>query len=558
MFLTLLTLLVALVISCVSAYFSIVGLTMIFSGAFYAVLSMGASLEVGKLVTASWLYNNWKSASFLLKTYLCIAVFILMSITSLGIFGFLSRAHIEQNANAQENTAIVERINNDVARLKINIEKAETRLKQLESTGGGADVNIQNQITIEQARIDSAYKRIQPAIDEQNKLIDSQIKILTDQIQAVDNHLSTLQKYIDSSEVAKAQSMVGTKADGSWGPGTAQTVKLWQNQKEQEKQNILNKVESANKNNQTIILARSEIQRLRQSVETQVDESNKLINKLREQLGKSSAEDLNRSISEQQHIIKEANRETEELTEKKFKLESNIRKIESEVGPIKYIANFVSDNRSDPNLLEKAVTWMILVIVLVFDPLAVLLLIAANTGLQNKFKDKPSDENLLDQWNRMIEEAEKAMTKSLPVEKSEDKPSESVTIEPKPKLEIIKKQKNFQIPASALDKLIDISMWNNGKQNYFSAKGQVGFGTAFPNEDYAERYFIRTDSAPTRVFEYIENHWAPVDHSVLLTLNTDTYTLHLMYCINNNLIKKDSLTSVEIKLVETKNKNNDK
>jgi len=556
MFLTLLTLLVALVISCVSAYFSIVGLTMIFSGAFYSVLAMGASLEVGKLVTASWLYNNWKSASFLLKTYLCIAVVILMAITSLGIFGFLSRAHIEQNASAQENTAIVERINNDIARLKINNEKAETRLKQLESTGGGADVNIQNQITTEQARIDSAYKRIQPVIDEQNKLIDSQIKILTDQIQAIDNQLATLQKYIDSGEVSKAQSMVGTKADGSWGPGTAQSVKLWQNQKEQEKQNILNKVESANKNNQTILTARNEIQRLRKSVETQVEESNKLINKLREQLGKSSAEDLNKSISEQQNIIKEANREIDELTEKKFKLESNIRKIESEVGPIKYIANFIIDNRADPNLLEKSVTWMILVIVLVFDPLAVLLLIAANTGLRNKFKDNPSEENLLNQWNKMIEEAEKAVTKSLPAKKTKDEPKEAIAVEPK--LEITKKQKNFQISEPVQDKLIDISMWNNGKQNYFSASGQVGFGIAFPNKDYSERYFIRTDSSPTRVFEYIENHWAPVDHSVLLTQNADAYTLHLIYCIDNNLIKKDSLTPVEIKLVETKNKNNDK
>jgi hypothetical protein len=144
----------------------------------------------------------------------------------------------------------------------------------------------------------------------------------------------------------------------------------------------------------------------------------------------------------------------------------------------------------------------------------------------------------------------------LPAKKTKDEPKEAIAVEPK--LEITKKQKNFQISEPVQDKLIDISMWNNGKQNYFSASGQVGFGIAFPNKDYSERYFIRTDSSPTRVFEYIENHWAPVDHSVLLTQNADAYTLHLIYCIDNNLIKKDSLTPVEIKLVETKNKNNDK
>jgi len=91
-----LALLVALIVSGVSAYFSIIGLTTLFSSAFIPVVIMGASLEIGKLVTVSWLHRNWDSSPWVLKTYLSIAVVVLMFITSMGTFGFLSRAHIEQ------------------------------------------------------------------------------------------------------------------------------------------------------------------------------------------------------------------------------------------------------------------------------------------------------------------------------------------------------------------------------------------------------------------------------------------------------------------------------
>jgi len=91
-----LALLVALVVSGVSAYFSIIGLTTLFAAAFIPVVIMGGALEVGKLVTVSWLHRNWHSCPWLLKSYLSVAVVVLMFITSMGTFGFLSRAHIEQ------------------------------------------------------------------------------------------------------------------------------------------------------------------------------------------------------------------------------------------------------------------------------------------------------------------------------------------------------------------------------------------------------------------------------------------------------------------------------
>lgn len=95
-FLPLLVLATGLIISAVAAYFSILGLTTIFSGAFWPVFIMGSVLELGKLVAVSWLYNNWRITPLTIKTYLSASIAVLMLITSMGIFGLLSRAHIDQ------------------------------------------------------------------------------------------------------------------------------------------------------------------------------------------------------------------------------------------------------------------------------------------------------------------------------------------------------------------------------------------------------------------------------------------------------------------------------
>ena len=96
MILAMSTLLTALGISAVAAYYSIVGLMAIFSASAMSIAIMGVVLEIGKLITASWLYQNWKRVPFLLKSYLTLAVIVLMFITSMGIFGYLSKAHIDQ------------------------------------------------------------------------------------------------------------------------------------------------------------------------------------------------------------------------------------------------------------------------------------------------------------------------------------------------------------------------------------------------------------------------------------------------------------------------------
>ena len=126
------TLLTALAISGVAAYYSIIGLVAIFSASVIPIAVMGVVLETGKLVTAAWLYHYWKKVNKLLKTYLISAVIILMFITSMGIFGFLSKAHIEQTTVQSDNTLQIESIDSQISRQQKDIERAELQLTLLD------------------------------------------------------------------------------------------------------------------------------------------------------------------------------------------------------------------------------------------------------------------------------------------------------------------------------------------------------------------------------------------------------------------------------------------
>ena len=123
----------ALSVSAVAGWFSIVGLMAIFPAAAIPILTMGAVLEVAKLVTASWLYRNWNTAATLLKSYFTVAVVVLSIITSIGIFGFLSKAHIEQTVNVGgSNELQIEALERRIAYQQKIIKDAETVLDQLD------------------------------------------------------------------------------------------------------------------------------------------------------------------------------------------------------------------------------------------------------------------------------------------------------------------------------------------------------------------------------------------------------------------------------------------
>jgi hypothetical protein len=142
---------------------------------------------------------------------------------------------------------------------------------------------------------------------------------------------------------------------------------------------MLGKIDDVRKDESPVIqTARDEIQRLRESAEAQVVNSQALIERLRSQLAQTDkAVEIDAAVDEQLLKIKVAEAELDILTEKKYKLEGEYRMLEAEVGPIKYIAEFVYGETADNTMLEEAVRWVILIIIFVFDPLAVLLLIAS-------------------------------------------------------------------------------------------------------------------------------------------------------------------------------------
>ena len=133
MFLTLLTFISAISISVIAAGYSIIGLATLFAGATTAIIAMGGALEVGKLVAASWLYNNWRSdVPRLLKAYLFVAIIVLVFITSMGIFGFLSKAHLDQVKPTSSNNIKIELIDNQILSQEKIIDRSQKTLNLLD------------------------------------------------------------------------------------------------------------------------------------------------------------------------------------------------------------------------------------------------------------------------------------------------------------------------------------------------------------------------------------------------------------------------------------------
>ena len=345
MILAWLLLLTGLTISAVAIYYSVVGLAAIFSAAVIPIIIMGSALEVGKLVCASWLKANWDRAPALMKTYMTIAVIVLMLITSMGIFGFLSKAHSDQSL-----------VSGDViAKISVYDEKIKTEKENIEANR-------------------KALKQMDEAVDQ------SMARSTTEQ-------------------------------------GANRAVNIRQSQAKE-----------------------------RTRLQNEITASQKKIASLNDERAPIAAE---------------------------------VRKVEAEVGPLKYIAAFVY-GATDESILEKAVTWVIITIIIVFDPLAVIMLLAAQMTFgwrrekKENLKEEPAypkddgpiteaqveqikehvethtevpsetpltalggditapeepevpgtTESELDKWNKMVEEAERAIVE-------EEKPAEeTVIVEP--------------------------------------------------------------------------------------------------------------------------------
>ena len=294
MILALLLLLSGLAISAVAIYYSVAGLVAIFSAAVIPIMVMGISLEVGKLVIASWIKARWKQAPFLMKSYAIVAVSILMVITSLGIFGFLSKAHSDQSLVSGDVQAKVAIYDEKIKTAKENIESDRRQLKQMDD-----------------------------AVDQ----------------------------------------IMGRSSD----------------EKGADKANVVRKSQ----------------QRDRVSLAQDIESNQKIISKLNDESAPIRAE---------------------------------VRKVDAEVGPIKYIAAFIYGANPDANILERAVTWVIILIVIVFDPLAVVMLLASQMTFQWVKEERIAEEKRLRELAE--ENTSDEMTKDTQTEISKESVGELSVHEP--------------------------------------------------------------------------------------------------------------------------------
>lgn len=252
-----LTLLVALTLSSVAAWYSIIGLTAIFAGAVIPVIIMGSILEIGKITTTVWLRKYWGRSGFLLKLYLVPAVIALALLTSMGIFGFLSKAHMDQGIISGDSQAKLSLYDEKIKTQRDNIELARKALTQMD-----------NQVDQRLSRGDSENSA------------ERAVQIRRQQ----------------AGERAKLQKEIG-----------------------------------------------------------------------------------------------EAQKEIAKLNEERAPIAAETRKIEAEVGPIKYIAALIYGDTTDNNTLESAVRWVIILLVIVFDPLAIALVLAANASKEWDKEDEKKE-----------------------------------------------------------------------------------------------------------------------------------------------------------------------
>lgn len=385
MFLGFIVLLTALTISSVAIYYSVAGLVAIFAAAAIPIAIMGVALEIAKLVTTVWLHKYWDQSVWWLKTYLSISVVVLMLITSMGIFGYLSKAHIEQTAQAEQGIQEIERLQSQITEHETQLASIKSDNEEIKKSGSNRDQEIQSQIDLEQKRIESAYSRIQPAIDEQNLIITkaeentkNRVDIFQSQVDEIRTNLENLSNALLENDVRKAQAIVGVDQDGDLGPGTTRAIDNYRTVQEQKLSDLIAKIEDIKtESNPEIQTARTEIQRLKSIAEKEISDSNALIARLRTQIGTTDTAGIDQQIQENNEKINKLNERISVLSDEKFKLETEYRKLEAEVGPIKYIAEFIYGETADKTLLEEAVRWVIVMIIFVFDPLAVLLLIAS-------------------------------------------------------------------------------------------------------------------------------------------------------------------------------------
>lgn len=317
-----LALVTALVLSGIAAWYSVVGLTAIFAAAVLPIIIMGGALEFAKVITTVWLHRYWDKCGKVMKIYLTTAVAVLALVTSMGIFGYLSKAHLDQGIPTGDVAAQIQLIDE-----KINIQK---------------------------------------------ELISSERQ----NIQAARNTLTQMDAQL--------------------------TARLDRGDSEAS-------VERA-------VQIRTQQRRERTA--------------------------LNNEISAAQKRIELSNQEIQKLNLEKAPIAASYRKIEAEVGPIKYIAALIYGDNPDTATLERAVRWVIILLIFVFDPLALMLVIAAISSYKWEFdeEDTKKEEKTVPLPNSIESAPTPQNDNDL---KQEDTQSLEQNVSPKKKLKILEKVKRF-------------------------------------------------------------------------------------------------------------------
>jgi len=167
-----LTLLAGFLLSLTAAYYSIIGLLAIFPGAVIPISLMGGSLEFAKLVAASWLYRSWSFAPKLIKAYFIFAILILVLITSLGTFGYLSKVHLETQSNTTDNTVEISRLQNEIISEKQQMQNAQTSITILNNLVEKTDikdaVRVRSRQKTERAELTDIVKSSSKIINDLN------------------------------------------------------------------------------------------------------------------------------------------------------------------------------------------------------------------------------------------------------------------------------------------------------------------------------------------------------------------------------------------------------
>lgn len=368
----------ALLLSSIAAYFSVIGLSTIFPGSIISIIVMAFGLELAKIIVAVWAHQNWQKISRLTKFYLSTSVIVLMGITSMGIFGFLSKSHIEHSSSISFSQNLIKEIDRKVALEEDSISRQKSIISEKKSIRNLSE--DKNQKIIEQltSNIESLYSRLDKDVKESNEKMDklhSRLGLLDQPLQDLRNQKTGLFSSNDK-KIKALESLQNDERDY---------------------------ISSQLKNLDDLII------NSRKECNGKVDSIRLEINKLQNSKIEIDESDLG-LISSYEDKIKGGLSIIEELNLEKFELQSKNLAIENELGPIKYISALIKDLGGPDLSSGGSIRLVIMLIVLVFDPLAIVMVICASRSFLEKVKiDQPAPIEPKVKEEKMEEDPEKIL-----------------------------------------------------------------------------------------------------------------------------------------------------